>query len=235
VGVWALTGAMRRRARRKKAAQTRSDPSSRLRVIGDASARILADVDNVAFEPVVMRSVCAVSYGVRKDDGSLKTRRRRGALQVRTTLGGGPAAWVMGVCCGVSILAVLGLHLLAFRKEFTFNYFEVIAGLGLGVCVSAFVRPEYVRLAPGVLDVMRFGVLGLGGATVDRYDLRRARLAVEADRGFVRVDDPDKPGRRVLYVNLGRLLGAGDARGRAFMLAARSTHPTPPLPMDSLD
>jgi hypothetical protein len=237
VGLYSIIRAVRRRRSRAQAERRESDPTSRLRVIGVPAEvePLTRDLANVTFEPVVMRSVYATSQPSKKKDGTVRTRRRRGRTYLRTCAGPMVSRVTLGICMGLGAALAVAAHFVLFDRRFTFNYFEVMAGMGLGVCAAAFVRPVYLRLAPGVLDVFHYGPLGSGTPRVDRYDLRTARVAVHLDHGYVRVEDANDASRPVLFVRLNRLMGAGTPRARHFLQAAYTTHPTPPLPMDALD
>ncbi|MCE7973435.1 MAG: hypothetical protein DYG92_03780 [Leptolyngbya sp. PLA1] len=239
VGVWAIVRAVRR-ARAKKAAgpEDQSDPDARLQTIGDRNQteELLREVSNVSFEPVVMRCVYALSHGQRTPDGKVAVRRGLKRGRVKTThMVPARSRVALGVCAAVGVLGLAGFHALFMDGKFTMNYFEVIAAMVVGAGVAAFVCPTYVRLAPGVLDVFHFGLLGIGQPEVARYDLRRARVHVHVPNHFVRIEFPEHPEQMMLYVDLRRLLGGSSPKGRAFLLAAMSTHPTPPMPDDRLE
>ncbi|GEM_PF-2860709 len=239
VGVWAIVRAVRRR-RAKKAAgpDEQSDPEARLQAVGDAkqTEELLREVSNVSFEPVVMRCVYALSRGQRTPDGKVAVRGGIKRGRVKTThMVPRRSRVALGVCAATGVVALMGFHLLFMGGKFNVNYFEVIAAMVVGAGVAAFVCPTYVRLAPGVLDVFHFGLLGRGEPEVARYDLRKARVHVHVPNHFVRIEFPDHPERLMLYVDLRRLLGGSSPKGRAFLLAAMSTHPTPPMPEDRLE
>jgi hypothetical protein len=239
VGVWAIARAVRQsRAKRAAGPDEQSDPEARLQAIGDAkqTEELLREVANVSFEPLVMRCVYALSQGHRTPDGKVSVRGRIKKRRVKTThMVPRRSRVALGVCAAAAVLTLTGFHMLFMGGKFNVNYFEVIAALVVGAGVAAFVCPTYVRLAPGVLDVFHFGVLGTGEPEVARYDLRRARVHVHVPNHFVRIEFPDHPERLTLYVDLRRLLGGTNPRGRAFLMAAMSTHPTPPMPADRLE
>jgi hypothetical protein len=239
--VWFFVHLIRRRRRRNARGLRAGDPSARIRVFGPDSkvGPIADDVENVAFEPIVMRSVHGVEFGRESADGTLITKpSKRSGLRAKTSESPDhkvhPSTfWSIAL----GILIVVGVHFLTvqFSRKDPPNYFEVMAGVALGLCISSFVRPVYVRVAPGVLDVFMFGVLGSGTPRVERYDLRTARVTVDGDRRLVRIEDPTRAGARTVFLHVGRLLGGIKPRERAVLMAARSTHPTPPMPMDALE
>lgn len=239
VGVWAIGRAVKR-SRAKKAAgpEEHSDPTVRLQVIGDAGQieELLREVANVSFEPVVMRCVYALSRGERTPEGKVAVRSGLKRGRVRTSqLVPTRSRVALGVCAATGVLILTAMHLLFLDGKFNMNYFEVIAAMVVGAGVAAFVCPTYVRLAPGVLDIFHFGILGSGEPEVTRYDLRKARVHVHVPNQFVRIEFPDRPDRLTLYLDMRRLLGGTRPKGRAFLLAAMSTHPTPPMPADRLE
>lgn len=239
VGVWALVRAVRRaRAKKRAGPGEQSDPSARLEAIGDQkqTEALLREVANVSFEPVVMRCVYALSRGQRTPDGRVAVRRGIKRGRVKTThMVPRRSRVALAVCAAAAVLTLMGFHVLFMGGKFNVNYFEVIAAMVVGAGVAAFVCPTYVRLAPGVLDVFHFGLLGVGEPEVSRYDLRKARVHVHVPNHFVRIEFPDHPEHPMLYVDLRRLLGGTSPKGRAFLLAAMSTHPTPPMPEDRLE
>lgn len=91
--------------------------------------------------------------------------------------------------------------------------------------------PTYFRLSPGRLDVMRFSIFGRGRPIVETFDLRRCRVMVNGRVGALLLTTPD--GKQSLYV-WGWLMRRRSELIVAIFEAARSRHPTPPLPDDAL-
>lgn len=239
VAAWAIVRAVKRsRARKAAGPEEHSDPTVRLQAIGDPKQieDLLREVANVSFEPVVMRCVYALSRGERTPDGKVAVRRGLKRGRVKTSqLVPTRSRVALGVCAATGVLTLMAFHVLFMDGKFNVNYFEVIAAMVVSAGVAAFVCPTYVRVAPGVLDVFHFGILGTGEPEVVRYDLRKAKVHVHVPNKFVRIEFPDRPDHLTLYLDLRRLLGGVGPKGRAFLLAAMSTHPTPPMPADRLE
>jgi hypothetical protein len=230
-GAFALAGVVLHRTEAKhKAGRTVPDEGARLRVAGGEAARARALGEPGAFEPVVLRSY----YGLEVE---LKTPAPKGASQpeAETKTIGGEWHWSTIVCFA---LALGGMLLLYYFREGTVVRFQrdwerVLGAAAVGLTLAALVRPVYVRIAPGVLDVFVYGPLGMGKPRVERYDLRRARVLVDAEADTVRVEVGERATARTIYLH-GRLLRGGGPTGPWVLAGAASAAETPALPTDSL-
>jgi hypothetical protein len=109
-----------------------------------------------------------------------------------------------------------------------------LVGVGLALLLAAFnIKPVYYRVAPGRLDLLRFGWLGRGGGVVASWPLRRARVLVDLNRGELLIGPgPDDAGKQN---ELWDRLPIGTLRRQtdfvlALLAAARSDAPAPALP-----
>ncbi len=118
------------------------------------------------------------------------------------------------------------------------NYFTIIVGMMVARLPLAWVRPAYLRFAPGRVDVMRFGLFGKKPAKTQSISLRGRRVRISM-WGLV-FEDTDERGttvwRSVEWCE--RMSWTGSlARpdiARAALLAAVSSHAAPGLPDDDL-
>lgn len=96
--------------------------------------------------------------------------------------------------------------------------------------------PAYIRLAPGRLDVMHYRLLGHGKSHITTYDLRRSRVLVDLKRNVAAIDTGTHPAHAGAAPDVLNIITIRDRVGLAKSIfeAARSTHPTPPLPDDAL-
>lgn len=62
-----------------------------------------------------------------------------------------------------------------------FQAWDVWASMAVASLPFAWMWPTYVRVSPGKLDIMRFGVLGAGTPTIKTIDLRDARVLCASD------------------------------------------------------
>jgi hypothetical protein len=211
----------------------------RLRAIG-CSARLereLAEAVDASFEPIVWRCAGAVYFGELDADGkTIKIKpQKRAKIQTAVTVGSGaPSLGLAGVAVLlISLGAVLvpsrlvsGSWLHAMSTE------AMWAVMALTFVLWVFVRPVYVRVAPGVLDVLTYSALGLGNPHANRYDLRKGSVTLDESAGWMCIVDASRSGRSVLFLRPRWLLGP---RAAAWVFAAaRVSAPTPPLPMDGL-
>jgi hypothetical protein len=99
----------------------------------------------------------------------------------------------------------------------------------LASAIVAWIRPTYIRIVPGRLDVMQFSGLSWRAVRTSSWDLARARVLIDSRRGVAFVDDADES----LEFSL-RLMRERQGFARALFMAALSTHPPAPLPADEL-
>lgn len=226
-----------RRRRRRASGLRPSNGHARVRLIGASSStdRIAAATVPGAFEPVILRSLRAVSYAKMKDGRPVSSARRRRRRHAATHTPRRGVAWLS---FALSVLAsagtILALQYVAFGSFFPFTAFHVFAMLIGIVLFDAFLMPVYIRIAPGVLDVLRFPILGAGRAVSERYDLRTARVCVDLDMRYARIDDLTRPSHPVLFLHLPSLLGGHGTTAADILRGALTTSPTPPLPDDAL-
>lgn len=236
--VWAITRAVRRRRLRNDKSAPVSDPTHRLRAIGipPKLARVTDALENVSFEPVVYRTVHGVEYAKLNKDGAVDTKKTRKGLVIRTEESKRTGdRWTNGLSIALGIIIVVAIHftVTGYSRKSAPNYFEIMGGVALGMGIAAFLRPTYIRVAPGVLDIFRYGFLGSGVPDVERYDLRTARILIDTEERLIRIEDTAAPKPRIAFIRANRLLG-GDLPERAILMAAFSTHPTPEMPQDEL-
>ncbi len=108
-------------------------------------------------------------------------------------------AWTavgVGLLTLLTLVFAMSLLLGGWRGVLRFSSF---AGYGVvcsaivgGVLGAELLWPAYLRLAPGRLDIFRYGLLGSGDARVERFDLRQRGVCV--DFGKYRVSlEPARP------------------------------------------
>ncbi len=244
IGLIALgfTFVMIRRKLRRRWARSRdglvSDTSFRLRLVGDGehTARLVEDPPDASFEPVVLFSWYGISYvsaGVdrngKKADGSAAPKNKLVLSDMTNSR--------RGVVTIIGILAAIGF--LVFQRKVlhskeSFGPLPFFAGFAIAGAISAWITPTYVRIAPGVLDVLRFGFLEKGMPRFERWDLRRAEILADARSGLVRVWDDSREGSRGLMLKSGQLSCKTETLIKQVFRAARTRHQTPPLPEDAL-
>jgi len=118
--------------------------------------------------------------------------------------------------------------------------YHPVNGLGRSVLVSALFAPGvavacfpiYLRVSPGVLDILRFGPRVRGRARIERYDLRTASVVIHLRRGRARVTDASRPEAPSVLIALP--WRGGDAVAAALLNAARTPLATPQPPMEAL-
>lgn len=197
-----------------------------------ASADELAPITG-GFEPIIIRPW----LGVRRDQSYWRT------------------VWLAGtgVVLGIIVFALIRGSLLPLLDSFRlWGYMALILIAGFGL--AEFLFPVYLRLAPGRLDIFRYGVLGLGRPTVTTFDLRRVGLCVNFGASMAAIEPPREPGTPLPPLVLSRkwphfqehalgqtpeYLCVALCPGRTefcqrLIQAARTDEPTPPLPEDRL-
>jgi hypothetical protein len=105
------------------------------------------------------------------------------------------------------------------------------ASAGLAALPLAFLWPTYLRVSPGRLDVMRYGLLGMGGPRVTTFDLRTARVVIHLDSRRIQVSPVDGT---PAVINLGMVSPRRYELARAVLEAARWRGEVTPLPGDAL-
>lgn len=186
------------------------------------------------FEPVIVRPWLGV------------TRARNYRITVWTT------AAILSVLFLVFARFSLGSIATSLSGLRAWGVIALIAAGSLGVGELFF--PVFLRLAPGRLDVFRFGFLGRGRPEVTSYDLRAAGVCVNFQTATVALEPPrppgeatpklvlskkwphfqeHQPGHRPDYLSVALCPGRTEFCQRVIQ-AARTTEPTPPLPEDDL-
>lgn len=214
--------------------------SARLKVMAplDTFVEAVETAPDTAFEPVVFRLQLPAAFGetaptgefVEKPGDRGKKRRHAAAQLIRDR-----SMIVADVLVGVlAVGAVAVLHRLSHGSWHRGGSPTTVwSAVAIMAVLSALVKPSYLRIAPGVLDVFIYGPLGFGPPRVERFDLRRAKVLVDEKAGWIGITDEARTERRVLFLR----------RRSAFTLeslavwtlrAARSKHPAPPLPLDAL-
>ncbi len=149
--------------KRESGFAARSDDRYRVRVIGhvDELLRLSCEPIDIThgFEPGVYRIACAVE----------PKWRRWGKLSA---------------LCGAGVLAYVILSVLC-GDPVPIGYTTLVAGCALGRASRAFVWPTYLRVSPGRLEVMQYGVLGIGKPRVRIHDLRTSRVGLRVNGALI--------------------------------------------------
>jgi hypothetical protein len=163
-------------------------------------------LEDVHFEPVVFRSF---SYrNLKKPSKAL--------------------AWVASGLIMVTITyASYGSRLgsLVLRNWLMYLLFVAVP---LGVGLVAWLRPVYLRIVPGRLDIMHLSNFR-GPSRVEHYDLRQSKILIDLTKSLLFIDDGDRHLEMLMY-------SVPDRVGLAYhvLLGALSTHQPPSLPDDEL-
>lgn len=220
---------------RARADQSKSDTTARLRIVGPLGPGdpLAGDAPDTMFEPLVVMAL----GGVHWQRSPSPHRARANTLPPRLSPDPRPDRARLWARVALFVLGAAGVQLVercAIGSGNHYTAFIIWASFGVGSLLAALLWPTYVRVVPGVLDVFRYGPLGVGAPRVERYDLRSARVLVRADMG-VRVEDPTRSDAPVVYLHA-KLLRV-DARELAatVIAAARTRLPTPPVSLTSLD
>jgi hypothetical protein len=194
-----------------------SDQNYRLRAAGQPALLLrLRDAVNAAgddFEPLIFRV------------GRAKSAGGRGVRDV-----------LVLVAMFLGVWAALALTTRVFRINApTIGPLVAYLSMALVFGVWAFAWPTYLRFVPGRLDVIAYPLLGRGRPRVRSFDLTVWRVLVLAPGGAALIHPTEK---QLLVLDVGPLPPITGheplAFERAILIAARSTHPAPPLPEDEL-
>lgn len=238
IGLWQLTKVI---AKARKAAKTPpipSDTSYRLRIIGPPALTesAIAPFNDDPFEPIILRSYFAVSFvdekhqlpALKKYDKPPKVR------YLKTKVDHGQHAAYIHTFCALVALAIVALfHYSLFKNLKLISAPHIWAIMGLHALIFSLIRPTYIRIAPGALDVLYFPALWFKSHRTDRYNLTTSSIAIDLKSNVIMIHDPSRPDRKTLSITLTALLPRTNLP-RDLLAAARSTHPTPPLPTDAL-
>jgi hypothetical protein len=222
-----------------------SNPSIRLRLVGpghtvNALAEGIDAKQGGWSEPTVFRAITAIkvlsSSKVSPSAYAKPNPRLYGKLPKLT----GSSRW-SGAQWGV--FAVLFLLTLAAYASFSYfvlhdgyniSFLNILGSGAVAYYVMSHLTPTYVRVAPGILDILKFGWLTANDQRCIRIDLRRARVLADAGAQSVIVYDdagtvPDGYILRAQALNTDFAELAG-----AILHAARTDQPVPELPKDAL-
>lgn len=174
---------------------------------------------------------------------------QRGTAYRRTVLSAAIATVALVLAFTLTTTGSLMSMLQTFRL---WGVFGIVAAVSLGT--AEFLFPAYLRLAPGRLDIFRYGLLGRGEPEVDTFDLRVNPLCVDFQSATIVIEPPRPPGvplpptvlssrwphwkeyppsYRPVYVSVALCPGRTEFCQRLIQ-AARTGEPTPPLPSDRL-
>lgn len=238
VGLWYGIRAWHRSVAGWKRARdaTRSDPSFRIRVIGEGAdtSRLVADLPDVPFEPVVGFAWFAAAYvSDQRASSATSSDPKQSPLKALSEMTH-PQKWLIACLTIIFIVAIFTAqwHILGSRQAF--GPLQFWAGFGLASIAAAFLTPTYVRVAPGSLDILRFGWRPKGLPAYEHWDLRECRVLVDTRLKRARITGPGIGPRRDVVISLFQIAGGQRTVARAILRAARTRHPTPPLPTDAL-
>jgi hypothetical protein len=113
------------------------------------------------------------------------------------------------------------------------QFYEYMGAVAAAKLVVGWLRPKYIRLAPGRVDVMQWSFLGLGKPVCRCFDLKSAELVIMPKARIARIHDAKQEDP---YLTIRWFPDEIDGRHLAASLvqAARSRYPTPPLSTESL-
>ncbi len=125
------------------------------------------------FEPVIVRPW----LGVRRDRAYWLTVLLTGAVVGIGILG-------VGLARGSLFFMLSSLHI------WGYGGITLVSAFGL----AELLHPVYLRLAPGRLDLFRYGPFGFGRPRVTTFDLRRVGVCVNFADGIAAIEPPREPG-----------------------------------------
>lgn len=210
--VWAmrreLQGGRWGLVKRKETLPVKTDPSRRVQVAcPDRMASQFEQLSGEPFEPRVFQIHLAMP-------------------EQRKT-----AYWLYAVLsCVVFAMLYWVERLLGVR--YTVGPVKFWAAMSFAALPLAWMWPVYLRIAPGRLDVFKYGFLGRGAPRVKKFDVRVDRVMLDVRSNTIRVVGADE--KQSSIINLGMLCPQKVEIARAVIEAAISEHPTPPLPDDAL-
>lgn len=222
-----------------------TNPAFRLRLIGkEEHAKAIADAltPDANFEPVIVR----LWYGHARES---EKPNKHGFPQFFHQGGVSPQIWTFSALLAVGAMVIASW--VSNWRLIKFDVWTMWAGMGLITLIATWIKPSYLRIAPGRLDVMEFGSFGLGTVKCDTYDLRKARIAINLPVGVARIEDVVERGGEqharvekmpTLHIRPAMLSNdstkylshRADPVWIALLNAARTDVPTPPLPDDEL-
>jgi hypothetical protein len=248
--MWAISRVRRWRSRTAGPSWARarnglaSDSSRRLRLVGEGATinTIAAHIESIGDqfnEPMITRSALAISVADDRVDSFGKARPGHTNLfshatrMVHADLS--RSQKIVGFAGAIgSIAAIVYSTIHLFGLVQPFGPFIGFTGVTGGIVLIGALCPTYIRVAPGSLDILRFGWIGRGIPRFEHFDLRTCQVLVDSRTGMIRLWDESRPTRRGVFIN-SALTGAGKHElSKSVLAAARSKLPTPRLPDDAL-
>jgi hypothetical protein len=221
-----------------------SDPSHRLRLVGEGASinRIAAQIETIGdrfTEPLITRTALGISVADDRVDSFGNARPGHVGLFSRTSglvrpdlSAAQKATGIVGAIGSVVAVFQGTVHLFGVLQPF--GPLIGFTGVTGGIVLLGLLCPTYIRVAPGSLDILRFGWIGRGIPRFEHFDLRTCQVLVDSRTGMIRLWDESRATRRGLFIN-GSMTGAGKLElAKAVLAAARSRIPTPSLPDDAL-
>lgn len=221
-----------------------SDPNHRLRLVGEGASinRIAAQIESIGDqfeEPLITRSVLGISVADDRVDRFGKARPgftnlfSNTSSMVHADLS--RAQKTAGIVAAiVSVIAIVTCTIHLFGVVQPFGPFMGFTGVTGGVVFLGALCPTYIRVAPGSLDILRFGWIGRGIPRFEHFDLRTCQVLVDSRTGMIRLWDESRPTRRGVFINGSMTIAGRLELSKAVLAAARSRIPTPALPDDAL-
>lgn len=211
-----------------------AEPSSRLRVIGEREkvAEVVGHLPatDQMFEPVFLECAGVYGFADRIEDLAASARRVIAPPRVSKRLHWSEIA--VRATCGFVLFAsffagsqmVPGVHM---------GFWGVLlSGVCAWMLITAF-NPVTIRVMPGRVDVFQTELFRRSRVTQTTFDLTRARVILDVNRGVVRVEDPGRTTWPGLYMRFA--LGSADTQSMACVLnAARTRHVAPNMPAGAL-
>ena len=107
----------------------------------------------------------------------------------RLTLGAPLSSGDVLLACVLGAVTVIVVHV-AGAAFFWFGL-TILLAIGTALALAACLRPSYVRIVPGRLELLRYGFLPSRACQVRGYDLRKARVLVDLRRCVVFIDEQE--------------------------------------------
>jgi hypothetical protein len=199
-----------------------SNPARRVCCVGSQAAiRRLLPITSDPFEPVIVRLLFAANSG----SAFIWT-------WIAASLGSVGLIYLISIAPGIKMT-------LGPVSIWSFGYFVFAFAGFFGALVAAAIFPTYLRIVPGRVDVLKFGLLGRGVRSLETFNVREDRVEVALKVGAAIVQEyTPEPRAHGAAVARRAIIFAGSFEraklARAILAAAVSEHPTPPLPDDAL-
>lgn len=174
--VWPMSIILRR-------LRARTGPSTDVPARCDPAARVRAIVTS------------ELASRLRADEADM----RRNSFEVevvRAWFGRAPGAKAHAVLWPAALLALACMwlldHLIPGRSFFTSTLsLQLFAAFSIGSLAAELAWPTYLRVSPGRLDVLEYGLFGLGRVRQRSFDLRSSRVHVNLCAFAVVIEPPD--------------------------------------------